>query len=55
MDGIGDKAWKIKGDNVAQRFVKLQEALGRMDEFDSQMESKIIELKALARGIETLM
>jgi hypothetical protein len=54
MENTGDETWKIKRDNTTYRLMKLQEALGRMDEFDAQMESGIDKLKALARGTKTL-
>jgi hypothetical protein len=55
MDGVGYEALNIKRDSVAQRFMKLPEALGRIDEFNTQLESKINELEALSRGTKTSM
>jgi hypothetical protein len=54
MDGARDETWKTKRLSVTQQMEKLQEGLGRMDEIDARMESRIDRLKALAGRTETL-
>jgi hypothetical protein len=54
MDGASEKSWKVKRDNVTQRFKKIQEDLERMDEFDAQIESEINRLRTLMRRTDTL-
>lgn len=54
MDGARDENWKTKKLIVTQKMEKIQEGLGRMDEIDARMKSRIDRLKELEGRTETL-
>jgi hypothetical protein len=55
MDGASDESWKVKKHIATEQFEKLQEALERMNEFDSHMDSEVSRLKELAKRTNNFM